>query len=422
MRLLMIGETGTDVMEVQGTLRKMGYRLPITGIYDETTAAKVTAVQRVFGLKEDGIVGPNTWKVLEHYMLGYDMYTVVPGDTIASIADKFMTHPWLIFTANNMNRSQRLFPGMRIKVPYDTDVVDTNINYDYRVMQRDLQGLQARYPFLKTGVIGNSVLGKNLYYIKLGDGPNTVMYNGSHHALEWITSVVMMKFVEDVLKAYVNDEWLEGFRIKEIWKRSSIYIIPMVNPDGVNLVLNGVSPFNPYYERLLEWNGNSADFSHDWQANIRGVDLNHNYDAMWKKAKAVEESYGVFGPGPTRFGGYEPESEPEVQAMVRYTKELKPRLVLAYHSQGEVIYYDFEEMASAEAKQIGRVLAYLSGYYLDQTEGIASYSGYKDWFIKEFGRPGYTVEVGKGKNPLPITDFDQIYRDNLALLLQASII
>jgi g-D-glutamyl-meso-diaminopimelate peptidase len=196
----------------------------------------------------------------------------------------------------------------------------------------------------------------------------------------------------------------------------------MVNPDGVDLVLNGLSPSNPNYRQLIQWNKGSTDFSTTWQANNRGVDLNHNYNAAWEQSKAGEAALGITGPGPTRYSGPYPESEPEVQAIVAFTRSHNFRLVLAYHSQGEVIYWNFQNLAPPESIPIGRALANVSGYALNEATGIASYAGYKDWFIQDFRRPGYTVEVGLGRNPLPISQFDTIYDDNLPLLLLASII
>ena len=108
--------------------------------------------------------------------------------------------------------------------------------------------------------------------------------------------------------------------------------------------------------------------------------------------------------------------------MVDVTLSHDFRLVLAYHSQGEVIFWNFENMATQEAREIGEALAQASGYALEEATGIASYAGFKDWFIKQFGRPGYTVEVGRGTNPLPISQLNQIYSDNLPLLLLASVI
>jgi g-D-glutamyl-meso-diaminopimelate peptidase len=173
---------------------------------------------------------------------------------------------------------------------------------------------------------------------------------------------------------------------------------------------------------LISWNNGSTDFSALWQANNRGVDLNHNYNAAWLLSKEAEPAYGITGPGPTRYSGTAPESEPESRTVADFTRAHNFRLVLAYHSQGQVIYWNFMGMAPPEAIVIGQQLSEASGYVLDQTTGIASYAGYKDWFIQEYRRPGYTVEVGLGRNPLPVSQFDQIYNDNLELLLLASVI
>jgi g-D-glutamyl-meso-diaminopimelate peptidase len=132
--------------------------------------------------------------------------------------------------------------------------------------------------------------------------------------------------------------------------------------------------------------------------------------------------YGIMGPGPTRYSGTAPESEPESRAVANFTRWHNFMLVLAFHSQGQVIYWNFMDMAPPEARFVGQQLAAASGYLLEEATGIASYAGYKDWFIQEYRRPGYTVEVGLGTNPLPISQFDQIYKDTVELLLLASII
>ena len=154
----------------------------------------------------------------------------------------------------------------------------------------------------------------------MGNGPNKIFYNGSHHAIEWITTVLLMKFVENFAKAYASGQSLEGYNSRDIWNKSTIYVMPMVNPDGVDLVLNGLDRSNPFYNDLIKWNNGSDDFSKTWSANIRGVDLNHNYDAMWQQSKDAEESYGVYGPGPSRYSGTAPESESESKAVADLTR------------------------------------------------------------------------------------------------------
>ncbi|MDD3832595.1 MAG: M14 family metallocarboxypeptidase, partial [Oscillospiraceae bacterium] len=208
----------------------------------------------------------------------------------------------------------------------------------------------------------------------------------------------------------------------DIWNYSSIYIVPMVNPDGIELVLNGLQPSNPNYYELIRWNNDSANFSTTWQSNNRGVDLNHNYNAGWEQSRAAGAALGITGPGPSRYSGPSPESEPEVRAMVGFTRIHNFRLVLAYHSQGEVIFWNFQNLAPPDALRIGNMLSSVSGYRLEEASGIASYAGYKDWFIKEYRRPGYTIEVGLGVNPLPISQFDRIFADNLPILLLSSVV
>ncbi|NLA86130.1 MAG: LysM peptidoglycan-binding domain-containing protein, partial [Clostridiales bacterium] len=360
---------------------------------------------------------------MERYLLGYDVYTIRSRDSFYDISGRYYTDPVFLLAANPGVDPVNLEIGQQIIVPYGCSVGDTDIDYTYDVLERDIRGLQARYPFLETGVAGQSLLGRKLYYIRLGSGPNQVFYNGDHHSLEWITVPLLMKFTEEFTAAYVAGRTLgPGCDPRDIWRRSSIYIIPMVNPDGVDLVLNGLSPDNPYYRDLISWNNGSTDFSALWQANNRGVDLNHNYNAAWLLSKEAEPAYGITGPGPTRYSGTAPESEPESRTVADFTRAHNFRLVLAYHSQGQVIYWNFMGMAPPEAIVIGQQLSEASGYVLDQTTGIASYAGYKDWFIQEYRRPGYTVEVGLGRNPLPVSQFDQIYNDNLELLLLASVI
>ena len=122
------------------------------------------------------------------------------------------------------------------------------------------------------------------------------------HTIRWNDHLpLLMKFIEDVSAAYAQNRSLGGYDISEVWDASSIYIVPMVNPDGIELVLSGLSPDNPNYSRkLIQWNNGSTDFSDNWQANNRGVDLNHNYNAGWRDPRR-RGCRGITGPGPTRY-------------------------------------------------------------------------------------------------------------------------
>lgn len=423
MNTLNLGSRGPDVKLIQSLLSKIGYSPgPIDGVYGAQTRQAVLRFQRDNGLLADGIVGPATWQAFEVLLNGYSFYYVQRGDTIYNIARKFYTTPDAIITANPQINPDLIYIGQRLTVPYGIDVVFTDIDYTYEIMERNIYGLKARYPFLEIGTIGRSVLGKNLYYLRLGNGTREVSYNGAHHSLEWITTPLLMKFTENFLKAYSMGTLMRGYNVRDIWNQSSVYIVPMVNPDGVDLVLNGLNRSNPYYNSLLQWNQTGKPFSEVWNANIRGVDLNRNYPASWEEAKAQEAALGVYGPGPTRYGGPAPLSEPESSAMTNFTRQHNFRLVLAYHSQGRVIYWNYLNLAPPESLRIANLFSRASGYAVADVPYEAAYAGYKDWFIKEYRRPGFTIEVGLGRNPLPISQFNTIYNNNEEILLLSPLV
>jgi len=106
----------------------------------------------------------------------------------------------------------------------------------------------------------------------------------------------------------------------------------------------------------------------------------------------------------------------ETEELAELTEELNPDLVLAYHSQGKEIYWKFRDYFVPGARELGEVMARVSGYTLADTPYESAFAGYKDWFIQQFRRPGYTIEVGSGENPLPLSQFPEIYRDNVPLL------
>ena len=286
--------------------------------------------------------------------------------------------------------------------------------YDYKEMMKDSGKLLIKYPFLQEEIIGASVLGRKLPLIRWGEGENYVLIVGSHHGNEWITSLLCMRFLEILCREFKE----ENAEYKYLYKKASYYIIPMLNPDGVGLSLHGLSSvadnINP---RLVRANGGSEDFIGKWQANANGVDLNHNYDAGFEKGRLLAAKQGILGPGPTRWSGASPESEPESAALALVTRNLMPKISVAYHSQGEVIYADFEGKASEEALKIAQKMSRLSGYHLDSTQGVESFSGYKDWIIDKLHLPAYTVEVGLGANPLPLSQFNKILKDNVEMLL-----
>jgi g-D-glutamyl-meso-diaminopimelate peptidase len=423
MEILKLGSTGPNVKLIQSLLRRIGYNITaVDGIFGSNTQQAVISFQRNNGLVPDGIVGPATWNIFERLLLGYDTYVIQQGDTLYSIAQKYYTTLNAILTANPGINPNALRVGQRIIVPYGIDVVYTDIDYTYEILDRQIRGLRVRYPFLETGIVGKSVMGKNLYYIRLGRGAKQVSYNASHHANEWITTPLLMKFVENFSKAFSVGGFLGGYNVPDIWRQTSIYIVPMVNPDGVDLVNYWPNYTNPAYVQAAKLNTTGRPLPSVWKANIRGVDINLNYPALWEREHELEIEQGITGPAPRDYGGPAPLSEPESAAMVDFTTRRNFRLVIAYHTQGEVIYYGFQNLEPPETRTIAELFARVSGYAISNNPEEASYAGYKDWFVQDFRRPGFTIEVGRGVNPIPITQFPTIYRQNEEILILGALV
>ncbi|MBT2640780.1 LysM peptidoglycan-binding domain-containing protein [Bacillus sp. ISL-41] len=339
-------------------------------------------------------------------------YRIRAGDTLWKIAQSRNLQVDALLLANRNINPNGLYIGQMVKVPLRITwrIVQGKKNYDYASLMSDLRRLENVYPFMRVPSIGNSVLGKSIPETLIGNGNKRVHYNGSFHANEWITTPIIMTFLNDYLQALTNKSTIRGLSMQSFYGQTTLSVVPMVNPDGVNLVLNGPPEAEPWNERVVELNRGSQDFS-GWKANIRGVDLNDQFPAKWELEKERNPSQ----PGPRDYVGPNPLSEPEAIAMAEMTRRRDFARVLAFHTQGEVIYWGFENLEPPESEAMVNEFARVSGYQPVKT--IESYAGYKDWFIQDWRRPGFTVELGFGINPLPLSQFDEIYEEALGIFL-----
>lgn len=288
-------------------------------------------------------------------------------------------------------------------------------NLDYEKMTKILSNLVKRYAFAGVFSCGKSVLGRDILCVRLGKGKRKIFLNGAHHSLEWITSSLLLNYACDYAAALRDETDFCGENILKIYNSATFYIVPMVNPDGVDFVINGIKKANPAYE-LVKGALGGKNIKKYWQANANGVDLNHNYDAYFDEGKKMEQKLGITGANYTRYSGKKPFSEPETQAVKSLFEKEKFDISIAFHSQGEEIYYDFAK--KSKYKYIADALAAKSGYTVAETDGIASVTGFKDWVIDKFGLPSFTVEVGNGQNPLPFSQFEKIRKENYALITE----
>ena len=349
---------------------------------------------------------------------GFIIYNVKENDTVYRIAMQFNTSINRILIANPNINVYNLNIGEKLIIPAG-DIISTNVEYNSKMLSEDISSLKMLYPFLEIGEIGRSVLGKPLYYIRIGKGQNSVFYNGSFHANEWITTPVLMKFAEEYLKSIVDEKNIYGHDAKLLYNYTSLYIVPMVNPDGVDLVTGSLENVDNIYEKVDKIANNFPElpFPSGWKANINGVDLNLQFPAGWENAKEIKYAQGFNKPAPRNFVGYAPLTEPEALAVYNFTLRHNFQLVIAYHTQGQEIYWKFQNFNPPMSEYIGKQFANSSGYLLAETPYNSSFAGYKDWFIQNYNRPGYTIEAGLGENPLPISQFNEIYNDNIGILV-----
>ncbi len=299
-----------------------------------------------------------------------------------------------------------------------TDVPTTSALCDETILR-----ITEAYPFCRSELLTTTAFDRPIRTLVLGNGPRKVLYTAAHHANEWITAPVLLKFGEELAEALQKDGTLLDRNAQALGEAVTFYLVPMVDPDGVDLVTGAIQPGQVQYEAatLLSERYPNIPFPDGWKANLLGTDLNLNYPAGWEEARRIKFEAGYTRPGPRDYVGRAPLNQRETRALAGYTEFLDPALVLAFHTQGEEIYWQFGDVEVPGARELGEKLAQVSGYRLADTPYESAFAGYKDWFIQNFRRPGYTIEAGRGVNPLPLSQFDEIYAACLPILLTAAV-
>lgn len=302
-------------------------------------------------------------------------------------------------------------------------IVNTTVPITSASCDQMIQELVRTYPFCRSELLTSTAFQRPIRTLVIGNGPRKVIYSASHHANEWITSLVLLKYAEDLAQAIRDGGQVGGQDARALAETVTIYMVPMVDPDGVDLVVGAIQAGNIQYDlaQRLAADYPAIPFPDGWKANLLGVDLNLQYPAGWLQAREIKFSQGYTRPGPRDYVGRAPLNQFETQALAGYTRFIDPALVLAYHSQGKEIYWKFLDYEVPGARELGEQMAAASGYTLADVPYASGFAGYKDWFIQEFRKPGYTIEVGTGENPLPLSQFDEIYRDNVPILTIAAL-
>ena len=304
-------------------------------------------------------------------------------------------------------------------IPPEPNVINPYVPYTNEVLLEDIDTLAKMYPSLiEVEIIGESVEGREIPLVKLGKGDIKIHLNGAIHAREYFTTTALMKMVEEYSYSYYKNEMYGEYNVREILDKVTIYIVPMVNPDGVNIALNGYSAaknpeevksflkVNPYWAyKDNEGNQMTIPFTYDWwKANARGIDLNNQFRTGWETFNRIPR------PASEGFKGYEAESEPEIKALVKLLFENEFEIYSSLHTKGHLIYWtDFtvDEKEMEILKPIAEGLQKETGYTL-MPSGERHTAGFSDMVRQEFNKPSFTIELTP---PGLYSSFDHKYFD-----------
>ena len=198
-------------------------------------------------------------------------------------------------------------------------IVNTEVPITAASCQRMMQEIVAKYPFCRTRELATTAFQRPVSLLTIGSGPRVVLFTAAHHANEWITALVLLKYAEDLAEAIRNNGILFGQRARELSEAVTIHLVPMVNPDGVDLVVGAIQPGNIQYDlaRRLAADYPNIPFPDGWKANLLGVDLNLNYPAGWLQAREIKFNQGYTTPGPRDYVGRAPLSQKESRALAQ---------------------------------------------------------------------------------------------------------
>lgn len=293
-------------------------------------------------------------------------------------------------------------PTLRLEAPYHT----------YASMLREIDSLQALFPtILRKFLIGRTTLrGQPIFAVKVSGNAKTdtdrpaILFDGCHHANELLGGEICLAAVRELVTGYGKDP--EITRWVNEWQ---IFIVPVVNVDGHDVVTSGRDP---------RWRKGKHDPVTDTEAAYPyGVDLNRNYDFNWAQG-------GSGDPSSERFRGPYPFSESEPRAIAAFARRQRFLLSVTYHSSGEVIYYPWEwkghkapddQVLTQIARGLAGSIKTMRGdtcYSAERGAGLVGQS--YPWLYGTLGTFDFIVETGIWASIFPPYEVPGIVRANLA--------
>ena len=133
-------------------------------------------------------------------------------------------------------------------------IVPTDVPMTPELADSLVDRLAAEYPDLRVETLASTAYGRPIRAMRIGTGARRVLYSAAHHANEWLTATVLLKFAEDYAQALRTDSAIGGVSARELSDAATVYLVPMVNPDGVALVTGAATPEEQEQARELSRN------------------------------------------------------------------------------------------------------------------------------------------------------------------------
>lgn len=302
---------------------------------------------------------------------------------------------------------------VNLKYYNHSNMVNPKKNITYGMYNYYVRVIAKLYPeFTKVEKIGASVEGRSIYALRVGNGKKEILMDASVHAREHMTTNVLMEMIDNYTVAYRKGTYYAGYNVKSTLNKTSIWFVPMVNPDGVTLVQKGLNSMDhEYRSKLKKYNKGSNNFNR-WKANGRGVDLNRNFDGVWKYLAYTPKSY-------MNYKGTRAFSEPESQALKAFVQRHKFKTDLSYHTSGQIVYwFNFQKGSNLSRDlKLAKGVSKITGYSVVPPLYYRGSGSSADWFIINQKKPGLTIEIAPyaGNGPVPHRYWNSVWNKNKSI-------
>lgn len=277
--------------------------------------------------------------------------------------------------------------------------------HTYQELTDALQSLQMNHSdVMSVCSLGKTYEGRDIWMVKLSDNVEEeenepgVLFMAAHHGNERPGVEICLFFIQYMLEQYQNESIPA---VREAMNSTQMYLIPMVNPDGVMAdTRKNCAP-------------NHGPFGLSPTITSYGVNLNRNYDDPWILSYLFPVRYYlpfILSDSSYNYRGPYPFSENETKAVKNFAETHTFSISLSYHSYGEFVLYPWMHTSrqtpdEALFRSVGENITAINNYYLYVKEDrlIPKYGGTlgssENWLYREKGALAYTIEVGSERRP-----------------------